>query len=423
MTYSSTNPTSGGGFMDRQMRLGRWSARPGGDTATAQRQPNSWRQSYAQRASGYQQPPAAPKPAAPKPPQQPAGQASAQSAQGPAQPAFPTDPNQALAQAGQQFQSRFNRAMTPQEQQALIGYAGYTGGPVTQEQWGKVTQAIGQYSGDLSKPGIGAPAPAAPPASPGQGPLPYGWSAATSAVATPPGYQPGAPPPGMRPGADALLDQILANPRTLDETAVNQMKMASKETALQQFNDLQGAAQADRAARGFSNQGGVAQGQGRELRQGLVNSLINSNRDIDLAAVEQNRQDELNALGAAQAAQGMDLQAWGMGEQTLQNAAQLGLAGAEFDYGQRRDDRNMALQEYLGRQGVGLDDKRITQQGDQFKQSLALDLARFLEGQRQFNTSFGEDQRQFNNSLGFNYTNLGVQGQQALMDYINRLYS
>lgn len=85
--------------------------------------------------------------------------AAAQPAAAPA----PGDPNAALSQVQGAFQSKFNRAMSPEEQQALVKYVGYNGGAVTPETLQKALGAVGQYSGNLANPGLGAPgAPAAP---------------------------------------------------------------------------------------------------------------------------------------------------------------------------------------------------------------------------------------------------------------------
>lgn len=81
------------------------------------------------------------------------------------------DPGAAWGQLNSQFQSKFGRAMTPQEAAALKSYAGYQdGGNVTQALMEKATQGIGAYSGNLSNPFGAAQAPAAAaPTDPGVG--------------------------------------------------------------------------------------------------------------------------------------------------------------------------------------------------------------------------------------------------------------
>ena len=62
------------------------------------------------------------------------------------------DPNAALGQVQNAFQAKFKRAMTPEEQQAIIKYAGYTGGQVDPAMLEKALAGVGQYSGDLANP-------------------------------------------------------------------------------------------------------------------------------------------------------------------------------------------------------------------------------------------------------------------------------
>lgn len=69
-----------------------------------------------------------------------------------AAPAAPMDPNQALNQIGTTFQSKFGRAMSPEEQQALIQSVGYTSGPVSPEMMKAALDTVGRYSGDLKNP-------------------------------------------------------------------------------------------------------------------------------------------------------------------------------------------------------------------------------------------------------------------------------
>ena len=97
----------------------------------------------------YPAPAASPTPAAPPAPA---------SAPAPA----PGDPNAALGQVQTAFQQKFNRAMTPEEQQALVKYVGYTGGQVSPDMLQKALGAVGQYTGNLQNPGLGAPGAAAP---------------------------------------------------------------------------------------------------------------------------------------------------------------------------------------------------------------------------------------------------------------------
>lgn len=86
------------------------------------------------------------------------------------------NPNDAQAQLGQAFKQKFNRDWTQDEFGALAGYAGYTGGDVSQDQFTKAQEGIGKYSGNLSNPWA-TPSSEAPgvPGAPGSnrvGPMP-----------------------------------------------------------------------------------------------------------------------------------------------------------------------------------------------------------------------------------------------------------
>lgn len=67
-------------------------------------------------------------------------------------PAGSIDPNVALNQARQAFQTRFGRAMTPEEQTWIQQMSGFTSGQVTPEQMGRVTDAIARYTGNIRTP-------------------------------------------------------------------------------------------------------------------------------------------------------------------------------------------------------------------------------------------------------------------------------
>ena len=109
-----------------------------------------------------------------------------------------------------------------------------------------------------------------------------------------------------------------------------------------------------------------------------------------------------------------------------------------YDTGFR--DRQLNLQQELGRGGLDIDRSRLTETGRQFNLGHILNLQQFLEStrqfdaslgenarqfdnslgenSRQFDTSFGEGQRQFNNNLGFNYNQLNQQGQNSLFNWL-----
>lgn len=98
-----------------------------------------------------------PMPATPTQPTMPTVPPGGQTLQ-PQPSGFAIDPNTVWNDMQSQFQTKFGRAMTPQEAQALQQHAGYTGnGVVNQDMIAKATEGIQKYSGDLANPWGPAP--------------------------------------------------------------------------------------------------------------------------------------------------------------------------------------------------------------------------------------------------------------------------
>ncbi len=198
------------------------------------------------------------------------------------------------------------------------------------------------------------------------------------------------------------------------------------------------------------------------LDSSLIESLINSNRDIDINAKATNRADFLKALESSGTAldggltratnsyrntlageatqadsdfrldqmnenartgdQDFDLKSWLANEGAFQVSADGDFRNAEFNANQQNNNRQSNLQEWLAAQGVNIDSDKLAETARQFKLATGLDLLRLLESQRQFDGSLNEDQRQHNNQMGFNYTNLGVNSQNSLMNSIMQMF-
>lgn len=161
----------------------------------------------------------------------------------------------------------------------------------------------------------------------------------------------------------ALLQAILANPQTMNDNVVSQMKEAQKSQAL--LMGQQNQSQLDRSAvsRGTLGSGAQQAMQGENL-QHVLGQILDSNRSIDIQQVAQNRQDQLNALQA--------------GESVLNG--QLGRANQNY---------GTSLQQWLA------------------ENNGTMDWARFFE-----------NGRQFNNTLGFNYNSLDQQGQLSMLQWL-----
>jgi hypothetical protein len=197
-----------------------------------------------------------------------------------------------------------------------------------------------------------------------------------------------------------LVNQILANPDTLNPHVIDQLQQRSQEEAMDMAKQLQDQQQSDLVDRGFSMSGGTADAQKRATNENLTNAILGKRRDIEIQAAQQNRQDETNALAAA--------------EGILQG--QTGRAGQVYGnvlQGQQanRDDyyrgKGLDLQEKLGVGGLGIDQQRVTNQSNQFDKSNALNILQYLEGMRQSD-----------NSNGLGWAQLNQQGQNSTIDKI-----
>jgi hypothetical protein len=253
-----------------------------------------------------------------------------------------------------------------------------------------------------------------------------------------------------------LMNAILRAPETMSPEAIAQLKEQQREQALLLGQQSQQGLAANAAARGVSG-GGWAAGQQRAIEGDVSNQILSGNRAVDLAALEQNRKDQLNALGMSnelmsgemsraatgygatlqgQAAQADDTRS--STQDNLQRAlAQFGanLEGAQFNADEQnraytndlnrmlsqfginqgvtesgRADANLNLQGELGRGGLDLNNRQLTEDARQYDKGYGLDFMRYLE-----------NQRQFNGDTGYRYAALNQQGDQAMLDYITRM--
>jgi hypothetical protein len=233
-----------------------------------------------------------------------------------------------------------------------------------------------------------------------------------------------------------VIQQMLASGGTMNPAVVNQMKQRASEEQMLMARQLQAQNDDEMSARGFSAGGGMAQASQRRSQENMQNAILGSNRDLDINAASTNRQDMLNALGASESILGGQ-----SGRSTSQYGA--GLAGQTAQAGDRqavsqsginraiaqfsgnmdsanfaqnqqqanRDDywkgKGLDLQDKLGTGGLNNDNRRIDNQASQFDKGYGLNILQFLEGQRQND-----------NSMGFNWAQLGQQGQQSLIAQI-----
>lgn len=190
-----------------------------------------------------------------------------------------------------------------------------------------------------------------------------------------------------------LVSKLLANPETLSPEVIEQMKQRSMEEGLSANAQAQQQADEEAAASGFALNGGRAVAQRRASNESLTNAILGQNRDIEIKAAEQNRQDQLNAAQLSEAI---------LGGQVSRGSQVYGdiLAGQSANRGDYWTGKAQDLQRY------GID------------QGVAVDTSRIASGDRQFNARLGEDARQSNNQMGFNWAQLGQNGQNALIQAI-----
>jgi hypothetical protein len=180
-----------------------------------------------------------------------------------------------------------------------------------------------------------------------------------------PPYKVPNPFPGEQ-GQMGLLMQLLQNPLSMSPDIVNMMKAQNKESALSMTEQLLGQANQSVVGRGLSPFGGQAQSQQRRANEAAIQNILQGNRAIDIQKSQQDRQDMLGVLDAANSVLG------GQQGRNL-NAAQFALARALGlgDLALRRDD--LGLRSQLGLGQLGLDTARFQQQGQN-------DLLRYILG-------------------------------------------
>ncbi len=298
---------------------------------------------------------------------------------------------------------------------------------------------------------------------------------------TPQGYQGGqisqfsGPDQSRLEGGQADLAQaILGNPESFSPEMVSGLKNAQKEEALLQAKQMQMRNANSAAARGISG-GGGQQANDRRLYDQADSQILKANRDIEGQAAQANFGNRLQALdsvnnilnsqmGRASTAYGNTLQGQTAQEGVNQASADSRLRTSQFDlarqgqqadenfrafgtrasaedkdlqrklsqfdinkavaghglenyktdsanyFGERdanRGDRGLDIQKALGEGGLAMDRARLSSSDRQFDKSYGLNLMQFMEGKRQAD-----------NNLGYNYTSLGQQGQNGLMDKI-----
>lgn len=347
------------------------------------------------------------------------GQRPAPTQPGPGYQAGPTaaggannpNPNYTVANFQNSMQTRYGRQATAQEMQEIgNGISPDAQGYYTQAQWDQAQQraeAIARrqgWSGQAYVPGGTSGPVDGIPGGPGPGNPGPGEPGHPGRVAVEPGDPIYAETGQVNPALTALMERVLANPESMSPELVAQLKARAKESAMSMADQLRASGQAGVADRGFGSGGGMQAGVDAQVNSAMLDSIINSNREVDIGAASTNFADRLAAL---QAGSGFLNDA----ETRAGMADDRRIRNADFRYGQMRDDRNANLQEFLGREGVRLDNARLTEDGRQFNTAFGLDILRFLESQRQHN-----------NNTGLGWAGLQQNAQDSLAAWLARTY-
>ncbi len=394
---------------------------------------------------------------------QPTSAPAQQTQQTAAAPGSPVTANGQIAPASAPAQTQAN---TPQAQQTPPAASPPTtpdpfqamgGGYWTGQQWVPKNHPLAAQNPNVPQPG-------APGAQPGGAPMsPYGQYPARpeGSVYTPgqlntdvqfQGYNPtqyqqyqGMDFSGVQGQQNNLLQQLLSNP-ALSPQVIEQIKARQRESAMAMGQQDQQMASQNAAARGTNLDSQYTNTQ-QDIQNNVRNNILGNYRDIDIAAAQSARGDQLAALQAAEQVMsgqlGRNTQQYAMGmagqqaqagenqygftsqfqaptfnretalaqEGLNQAGAQSAMGGhqtdlgAYFDYlSNQTQNRQIGVNEQLGNAGIGLDQQRVNNQANQFGQTHQLNWAQLLN-----------DMQMGRYGMGLNYAQLQQQGQQDMM--------
>lgn len=282
------------------------------------------------------------------------------------------NPNDAFGQLQSQFKTRFNRDMTGQEVDAIKSYTGYTGGDVTADQFAKAQQGVSSYSGNLQNPWGAAPPTTAPP------------------TTTPPPTAV-SPPVATSPTAQGTIDnQSTAN------TATNDLITQGYTSAMANVDPNNPAVQAQRHAFTRSNEQARSRARLAAAERNAARGTAGAGGfDAELSAIEQGAGDRSVNFEGQLLTQQLDTQ-----RQNVLRGIEMANATGNAEMSRQLQERLGALDAQLRREGMNL-------QGTLGRGQLGLGLLQALMGNQ-----LGRDQ------LGYQYTALGQQGNQNLLNLI-----
>lgn len=228
-----------------------------------------------------------------------------------------------------------------------------------------------------------------------------------------------------------LLQQLMGT-QTFSPQNVAQMKGQGADQAALLGRQAQGQLKDNLAARGISSRLGMGQAQNRQIMSDTGQQILNNNRNIDLAAAQQQRQDLLSSLQA-----GGDFQNSVMGRALSGYNANLSGLGANRDeattsiqsalqqYQAGLQGQQLASQSALGAQGNALQGQQLAQQGSQFDRNFGLDTQKFdyqkTVDDRQFGAQAaaqGAANSQWADQMAFQYQKAQQDEFNGLLQYL-----
>jgi hypothetical protein len=242
-------------------------------------------------------------------------------------------------------------------------------------------------------PGMVTPAPTAAPA-------PAASAAAPTATVAAPPAPGGAPTPLPMPvyggsaqaqtGRDLLEGQAkaaAASPSRYDTAAFTKMRDAALADLEAQFGIQRQSLDESLASRGLYDSS-IAANKYRDLGGQQARAMAGLNAELLRDAATTQAQDRLAAAGLssnlASLAGSQDLAEFEANRVGQAQDFENQLRAAQFGEGTRQFDVQQALAETLGVGGLGLEERRLAQQGDQFSESLGLERERLSQSGEQF---------------------------------------
>jgi hypothetical protein len=253
---------------------------------------------------------------------------------------------------------------------------------------------------------------------------------------------------GIQGQQNQLLSQLLSNP-SLSPQVIEQIKARQRESAMAMGGQQQQMAAQNAASRGTNLDSQFTNTQ-QDINNDVRSNILGNYRDIDIAAAQSARGDQLAALQAAEQVmsgqlgrQGQQFQYGLQGQQAQAGENQYGFEsqfkapgfnrdtammqeglnqagaasqmgghqadlGAFFDWQQNLlGNKNADIQSQLGNAGMGLDQQRINNQSSQFGQTHQLNWAQLLN-----------DMSMGRYGLGIDMARLQQQGQDQTMRYL-----